>query len=106
MSRQAIKDCMTCTHCAMLSVHGYSIDCNFSVTVVVKVAGTAGMFASPVVDHVKEFPIFIRTRPLSATNIADVEQLGLLPQALSQQIKNLQTKFSYVEKPIILPGCT
>lgn len=54
----------------------------------------------------KDFPIYIRSKPLRKERVADVEQLGLLPNSLKHNVQNLRTHFGFInETPIILPGC-
>ena len=54
----------------------------------------------------KDFPIFIRSKPLRNERVADVEQLGLLPNSLKNNKENLRSHFKFInETPIILPGC-
>ena len=63
------------------------------------------MFGQRTEEHSQDFPIFIRSKTLRDAPVADVEQLGLLPLTLTSNFKKLHTHFSYIDSPIILPGC-
>lgn len=64
------------------------------------------MFGTTVVENEFDFPIYIRSKTLRGEPICDVQQLGLLPNTLTYNVKKLETYFSYVDNPYILPGCT
>ena len=58
-------------------------------------------------EFTSDFPFLIRSRPIEGDVICDIEQLGLLPVTVQDNIGNLNNKkmFSYVHNPILLPGC-
>ena len=89
----------------ILTVNGFSMSSNFVVNLTIRLPGEGGLFGKQYHEYTKDFPIYIRTKPLKDERIADVEQLGLLPKSLKQNIKNLQTHFEYIHEPFILPGC-
>ena len=90
----------------VLSVNGFAISSNFVVNLTIKIHGEGGMFDKKMHQYSADFPIYIRSKPLKKEHVADVEQLGLLPNALKNNVQNLKTHFKYVHQtPIILPGC-
>ena len=57
----------------LLSVNGFSINCNYSVVLTIKLQ-QKGMFGgTSIIENNQEFPIFIRSKPLRGENLADVE---------------------------------
>ena len=89
----------------ILSVNGFYVTSNLVVNLTIKIEGTGGLFSEKVHKYSTDFPIFIRSRPLRKEHIADVEQLGLLPHSLRSNLEQLKSHFSYIDDPVILPGC-
>ena len=74
------------------------------VSLNIRIKGTGGLFDKEWHEYSSDFPIYIRSKPLRNERVADVEQLGLLPRSLKQNLKYLETHFKYVRDPIMLPG--
>ena len=73
----------------ILSVNGFAIQSNFVVNLTIRIKGTGGLFDKDWHEYSTDFPIYIRSKPLRREGVADVEQLGLLPNTLKQNVKNL-----------------
>jgi hypothetical protein len=61
--------------------------------------------APPEEEYTKDFPIFIRSKTLRGEPICDVQQLGLLPKTLKENISKIQSYFKYADEYKVLPGC-
>ena len=91
----------------ILTVNGFAVSSNFVINLAIRIRGDGGLFDKDWHTYSTDFPIYIRSKPLAREHLADVEQLGLLPQSLKQNKKNLATHFKFIhDSPIILPGCT
>ena len=64
----------------MLSVNGFTVSSNFIVSLTIRIRGQGGLFDKDMHVYQKDFPIYIRSKPLRKERVADVEQLGLLIQ--------------------------
>jgi len=70
----------------LLSVNGFSVQSNFIVSLTIRIRGSGGLFDQDMYTYEKDFPIYIRSKPLRKERVADVEQLGLLPNSLKNNI--------------------
>ena len=90
----------------ILSVNGFSVSSNFVINLTIRIRGSGGLLEKKMHEYSTDFPIYIRSKPLRKERVADVEQLGLLPNSLKTNFKNLKTHFQFIhESPIMLPGC-
>ena len=70
----------------ILSVNGFAVQSNFIVSLTIRIRGGGGLFDKVMHTYTKDFPIYIRSKPLKNERVADVEQLGLLPHALKTNV--------------------
>lgn len=70
----------------ILSVNGFTLSSNFVVNLTIRIKGSGGCFDKDWHEYSTQFPIYIRSKTLRRERVADVEQLGLLPNSLKQNI--------------------
>ena len=73
----------------VLTVNGFSMSSNFVVNLAIKIRGSGGLFEKDWHEYSTDFPIYIRSKPLVKERVADVEQLGLLPNSIKNNRQTL-----------------